>query len=61
MESIPPPPPPPAMSSADSASSSAPPNISALLGQITGGTALRKVDKSEQRIADGATVGRVLP
>jgi hypothetical protein len=49
------------MSSGDSANSNGPPNISALLGQITGGTTLRKVDKSEQRIADGSTVGRVIP
>jgi hypothetical protein len=31
-----------------------------LLGQITGGKSLKKVDDSEKHIADGATVGRVL-
>ena len=36
------------------------PNIGALLGQITGGKSLKKVDESQKRIADGATVGRVV-
>lgn len=36
------------------------PNIGALLGQITGGKSLKKVDDSQKRIADGATVGRVV-
>ncbi|ODQ80147.1 hypothetical protein BABINDRAFT_171183 [Babjeviella inositovora NRRL Y-12698] len=36
------------------------PNLLALLGQITGGKLLRKVDDSEKRIVEGGTVGRVL-
>ncbi|KAK6893556.1 Actin cytoskeleton-regulatory complex protein PAN1, partial [Candida tropicalis] len=57
----PPPPAPPAGGFNDSGASAAPsggaPNISALLGQITGGKSLRKV---ETKVSSGATVGRVL-
>lgn len=61
----PPPPPPPSgfgapSSELQTAAPAVVPNINALLGQITGGKSLKKVDKSEQRIADGATVGKVL-
>ena len=55
----PPPPPPPAAPNNTSSSQQAPgaPNIGALLGQITGGASLRKV---ETKVSSGATVGRVL-
>lgn len=67
-DSMPPPPPPPPPSFATapvpdsnstSSSQQAPgaPNMGALLGQITGGTSLRKV---ETKVSSGATVGRVL-
>ena len=57
----PPPPPPPSLGSSSAASAApAPFDLGPLLGQITGGKSLRKVDDSEKRIADGATVGRVL-
>lgn len=56
----PPPPPPPPAAAASGPPLGGAPNIGALLGQITGGTSLRKVDDSEKRIADGATVGKVL-
>ncbi|KAK6198170.1 uncharacterized protein RJT21DRAFT_136474 [Scheffersomyces amazonensis] len=59
----PPPPPPPAPpSNGTSVAPPAPtgaPDISALLGQITGGKSLRRVDPSEQKIVVG-TVGKVL-
>lgn len=56
----PPPPPPPPPPAAAAPPLGGAPNIGALLGQITGGTSLRKVDESKKRIADGATVGKVL-
>lgn len=55
----PPPPPPPVMGSAPAPSAGIP-NMGALLGQITGGKSLKKVDSSQQKIADSAVVGRVL-
>ncbi|CAH2354150.1 actin cytoskeleton-regulatory complex protein Pan1p [[Candida] railenensis] len=60
--SAPPPPPPPTSLGSSSAGSAAPApfDLGPLLGQITGGKSLRKVDESEKRIADGAMVGRVL-
>lgn len=60
----PPPPtgaiPPPPAAGPPSLGGGAPPNIGALLGQITGGKSLRKVDESEKQISDSATVGKVL-
>ncbi|KAK7687366.1 hypothetical protein QCA50_009231 [Cerrena zonata] len=58
-----PPPPPPALPSQPSSSGpplGGAPDIGALLGQIQGGKSLKKVDETQKRIADGATVGRVL-
>ncbi|CCE88959.1 Piso0_001753 [Millerozyma farinosa CBS 7064] len=57
-----PPPPPPDFSAGGSngSASGGPPNIGALLGEIRSGSSLKKVDKSQQKIATGATVGRVL-
>ncbi|KAK6465621.1 hypothetical protein DFJ63DRAFT_321760 [Scheffersomyces coipomensis] len=52
----PPPPPPPALTAAPTGGA---PNISALLGQITGGKSLKRVDPSEQRIVEGLS-GRVV-
>jgi hypothetical protein len=59
------PPPPPAPPAAvpplvPSVTGGPPADINALLGEISTGTALRKVDESEKHIADGAVVGRVL-
>ncbi|CCE79671.1 Piso0_001753 [Millerozyma farinosa CBS 7064] len=57
------PPPPPPDFSTDGSNGSAnggSPNIGALLGEIRSGQSLKKVDKSQQRIGTGATVGRVL-
>lgn len=57
----PPPPPPPNMNGgASSPPSGGAPSISALLGQITGGKSLRKVDDSEKKISESSVVGRVL-
>ncbi|EGW33481.1 uncharacterized protein SPAPADRAFT_135776 [Spathaspora passalidarum NRRL Y-27907] len=53
----PPPPPPPPPAAGDAAAAGGAPNISALLGQITGGKSLRRVETKE---ASGAVVGRVL-
>lgn len=53
----PPPPPPPTSNDAPPARA---PDIGALLTQITGGKTLKRVDESQQRIADGSTVGRVV-
>ncbi|CAK7897053.1 actin cytoskeleton-regulatory complex protein Pan1p [[Candida] anglica] len=56
----PPPPPPPPTATGGLPAPAAPFDLGPLLGQITGGASLRKVDDSEKRIADGSTVGRVL-
>ncbi|GAV26973.1 hypothetical protein PMKS-000434 [Pichia membranifaciens] len=50
-----PPPPPPAPAPSGGA-----PNINALLGQISLGTSLKKVDESEKHISSGAVVGKVV-
>ncbi|QWU86932.1 hypothetical protein CA3LBN_001150 [Candidozyma haemuli] len=57
-----PPPPPPDLGGAKAAGppSGGAPNIGALLGQIQGGKSLKKLDDSQKKVADGATVGRVL-
>ncbi|QOU22285.1 hypothetical protein BRETT_002459 [Brettanomyces bruxellensis] len=56
-----PPPVPQASAPAKNSSAEIPQNtIGALLGEINVGTKLRKVDKSQQHITTGATVGRVL-
>ncbi|TID29030.1 hypothetical protein CANINC_002178 [Pichia inconspicua] len=69
-----PPPPPPSFINSENAFSAgtshqspltstatgSPPNIGALLSQITGGKQLKKVQPDEQHIATGATVGKVL-
>ena len=59
----PPPPPPPAFSAAPvppPAPTGGTPNINALLGQISLGTSLKKVDDSEKHISSGAVVGKVV-
>ncbi len=59
--SVPPPPPPPPAGSAPAPapSTGGMPDLSALMGQISAGRALRKVDDSQKHVVEG-TVGRVL-
>ncbi|EEQ38639.1 hypothetical protein CLUG_02765 [Clavispora lusitaniae ATCC 42720] len=57
------PPPPPSFLSAPAPPSGGPsavPNLGALLGQIQGGKALKKVDDSEKHVAENSLAGRVL-